>query len=135
VHKCRAGVSSCFTGAVAARGHGFSEQNSCLATATLCLSSAICLVFGVDGCSNSILSYQIKKLEVLWFELLSFGSFLNAHSRCLVKCLLGYKLIFDLIFIVSLARVLSVSSRVSLTVPSPVPMADNLPIARRSLPS
>jgi hypothetical protein len=39
--------------------------------------------------------------------LLSRGDFLNASTRCSVKYLRGYKSIFDLIFIASLARGLS----------------------------
>jgi hypothetical protein len=33
------------------------------------------------------LSRRIKRLEVLWFKLLSRGGFLNAPTSCLVKCL------------------------------------------------
>jgi hypothetical protein len=39
------------------------------------------------------------------FKLLSRGDFLNVFTRCSVKCLRGYKLSFDLIFIVDLARI------------------------------
>jgi hypothetical protein len=39
-----------------------------------------------------------------WFKLYFHGDFLNVVIRCSVKCLWRYKLFFDLIFIVDLAR-------------------------------
>jgi hypothetical protein len=53
------------------------------------------------------LSHRIKRLEVSWFKSLFRGGFLNAPTRCSVKCLCGYKLFFDPIFIVDLARSLA----------------------------
>jgi hypothetical protein len=53
------------------------------------------------------LSHRIKRLEDSWFKSHSHGGFPNTSTRCSVKCLWGYKSIFDLIFIVSLARVLA----------------------------
>jgi hypothetical protein len=61
----------------------------------------------VDGCREklvSFLSHRIKRLEGSWFKLLSCSDFSNAPTRCSVKFLLGYKLFFDLIFIIDLAR-------------------------------
>jgi hypothetical protein len=46
-----------------------------------------------------------KDSEDSWFKSLSYGDFLNTPIRCSVKYLRGYKLSFDLIFIVDLARV------------------------------
>jgi hypothetical protein len=54
-----------------------------------------------------LLSCQIEKLEVLSFRSLSHGDFLNVPNKCLVKCMGGYKLSFDLIFVADLARVLA----------------------------
>jgi hypothetical protein len=34
-----------------------------------------------------VLSYRIKKLKVLWSELLFYGVFLNVSTRYFVKCL------------------------------------------------
>jgi hypothetical protein len=52
------------------------------------------------------LSRRVKWLEGSWFKLLSHSDFLNTPNRCSVKWLWGYKLLFDLIFVVDLARVL-----------------------------
>jgi hypothetical protein len=53
-----------------------------------------------------ILESPAKRLEDLWFKLLSRSDFLNALIRCSVKCLRGYKLFFDSIYVVDLARIL-----------------------------
>jgi hypothetical protein len=57
--------------------------------------------------AGSFLSHRIKKLEDLWFKLLFYGDFLNVATRCSMKFLWGYKLLFDLILIVDLARILA----------------------------
>jgi hypothetical protein len=42
----------------------------------------------VEGLEAGLfLSHQIKRLEVLWYELFSHGGFPNAPTRCSVKCL------------------------------------------------
>jgi hypothetical protein len=53
------------------------------------------------------LSHQIKRLEDSWFKSFFRGDFSSTPTRCLVKCLCGYKLLFDLIFIIDLTRVLA----------------------------
>jgi hypothetical protein len=50
-----------------------------------------------------LLSRRIKIFDDSLFKLLSHGGFLDASTRCSVKYLCGYKLFFDLIFIVDLA--------------------------------
>jgi hypothetical protein len=45
-----------------------------------------------------------QKLKDLWFKSLFHGDFLNVPTRCSVKCLCGYKLFFDSIFVVDLVR-------------------------------
>jgi hypothetical protein len=48
------------------------------------------LVLFVDCCrvkAGLLLSYRIKKLKVFEFKLLSYGDFLNAPTRCSVKCM------------------------------------------------
>jgi hypothetical protein len=61
--------------------------------------------FRVVPCSPVLfLNCWIEKLKVLLFKLVTYGDFLNTPSRCSVKCLWGYRLFFDLIFVINLAR-------------------------------
>jgi hypothetical protein len=60
--------------------------------------------FCVVPCSPVLfLSRRIEKLKVLLFKLVSYDDFLNTSSRCSVKYLWGYRLFFDLIFVINLA--------------------------------
>jgi hypothetical protein len=74
----------------------------------ICLSNSvisILLVVCGDCCreiSVVLLSYRIKRLEDSWSKSFFRGSFLNTPTKC--KCLRGYKLFFESIFVVDLTR-------------------------------
>jgi hypothetical protein len=68
------------------------------------------IFFCVDRCREmpiKFLSHRIKRLEDSWFKLLFCDDFSNTSIKCLVKYLWGYKLFFESIFIVDLARSLA----------------------------
>jgi hypothetical protein len=69
--------------------------------------SVCAVVQCIAGRFRSCLELPDKNLEGLAFNLLSRGDFPNAPTRYSVKCLRGYKLFFDLILIVDLARSLA----------------------------
>jgi hypothetical protein len=91
------------------------SREGVLSLAAWCCSSSQCLssdLFDCDfGCFDFrlcvnhcrwfpvwFLSCQIKRLEDLWFKLLSCGDFLKMSSRSSVKYLWGYKLFFESFF-------------------------------------
>jgi hypothetical protein len=83
------------------------------------------IVGGVSG-------HRVDSFEVLWSKVFSHSSFSNTLTKCSVKCPNGDKLFLSQVLLSISCVVVLAPLSVSITVPSPVPQADSLSIARRS---